>query len=57
MKFGKRRFEEKFYRLENNIQKLICLYPIQILGDHPIYHICASLHSLCDGKEGEKTIN
>jgi len=56
MNFGKRRSAEKIYSLENDVQTSACPSPIKAVGEHPMCHICASLCSLCEGKEGAKTI-
>ena len=49
------KIEEKFYWLENEFQSSVCLYQIKYLGEQPMCHNCASLCSLCKGKDGAKT--
>jgi hypothetical protein len=56
MNFGKERNEEKFYSLENDVQASACPSQIKAVEEQPMYHNCASLCSLCEGKEGAKTI-
>jgi len=57
MKFGRRRDEEKYC----TVLKIMsitsgCIYPIKTVGEQPMYQNCASLCSLCKGKDGAKTI-
>jgi hypothetical protein len=54
MKLGTQRSEGTLHLSENDFHDSVSLLPINSLGDQLMYPNCASLCSLCEGKEGGK---